>query len=404
MTARTRWLLAWVVALSFATGEAAGEAWKRHTIDDSSRGADGVRLADVNRDGLPDIVTPWEQGGAIRVYLNPGHDKSRKKWPMIEVGNVGSPEDAVFVDLDGDGATDVVSSCEGGEKTVFAHWAPTEKGAYMDGREWHTEAFASTKKKQAWMFCLPMQIDGKRGVDLVVGSKGANAGIGWLQSPENARNMEQWKYHRLDDAGWIMSLIAYDFDADGDEDILLSDRKGKNAGVRILENPGAAEAAKGLHWRSQNVGGNGKEVMFLALGDLDGDGTSDILASTRNDHFELFFEEKGRRGWTSSELAIPFAMPHGKSVAIGDLNLDGRVDLVSTNRRAPEDRSVIWMESKTPRSGDLDDWKVHDIGGTEGSKFDLIELLDLDGDGDLDVLTCEEVANLGVFWYENPIQ
>ena len=29
-------------------------------------------------------------------------------------------------------------------------------------------------------------------------------------------------------------------------------------------------------------------------------------------------------------------------------------------------------------------------------------LADLDGDGDLDVLTCEEVGNLGVIWYENP--
>jgi hypothetical protein len=31
-----------------------------------------------------------------------------------------------------------------------------------------------------------------------------------------------------------------------------------------------------------------------------------------------------------------------------------------------------------------------------------MELVDLDGDGDLDVLTCEERAGLGVIWYENP--
>ncbi|HBM76648.1 MAG TPA: VCBS repeat-containing protein, partial [Verrucomicrobiales bacterium] len=37
-----------------------------------------------------------------------------------------------------------------------------------------------------------------------------------------------------------------------------------------------------------------------------------------------------------------------------------------------------------------------------GSKFDLIELIDLDEDGDLDVVTCEELAGLGLIWYENP--
>ena len=33
---------------------------------------------------------------------------------------------------------------------------------------------------------------------------------------------------------------------------------------------------------------------------------------------------------------------------------------------------------------------------------DLVALLDLDGDGDLDAITTEEVANPGVIWYENP--
>ena len=34
----------------------AGPLWPLHVIDDSSRGADGVKLADVNNDGLPDIT------------------------------------------------------------------------------------------------------------------------------------------------------------------------------------------------------------------------------------------------------------------------------------------------------------------------------------------------------------
>jgi hypothetical protein len=87
--------------------------WPRHVIDDSSRGADGIRLADVNGDGLPDITTGWEEGGTVRVYLNPGPTKAKEKWPAVTVGHVGDVEDAVFVDLDGDGTLDLVFSCEG---------------------------------------------------------------------------------------------------------------------------------------------------------------------------------------------------------------------------------------------------------------------------------------------------
>ena len=47
-------------------------------------------------------------------------------------------------------------------------------------------------------------------------------------------------------------------------------------------------------------------------------------------------------------------------------------------------------------------WSLQPISGVDGVKHDMIKLLDLDQDGDLDLLTCEEVKQLGVIWYENP--
>jgi len=49
--------------------------------------------------------------------------------------------------------------------------------------------------------------------------------------------------------------------------------------------------------------------------------------------------------------------------------------------------------------------KCNDITGMEGIKFDLIQFIDLDGDGDLDVINTEEATGgkgLRVVWYENP--
>src|SRR5688572_24185011 len=100
-------------ACAAAEPKANNAHWVRHTIDDTSKGADGVRLADVNGDGLPDIATGWEQGGLTRVYLHPGNAKVGVAWPVVTVGRATSVEDAVFADLDGDGAVDVVSCCEG---------------------------------------------------------------------------------------------------------------------------------------------------------------------------------------------------------------------------------------------------------------------------------------------------
>ena len=65
-----------------------------------------------------------------------------------------------------------------------------------------------------------------------------------------------------------------------------------------------------------------------------------------------------------------------------------------------EKSGVIWLSYREKVTDPA--WQAHEISGPHGVKYDLVELLDFDGDGDLDVLTCEERANLGVIWYENP--
>jgi len=248
-----------------------------------------------------------------------------------------------------------------------------------------------------------MQIDGKHGVDLLVGSKGRGASVGWLRAPRDPRQVGDWSFHRLYDAGWIMSLVAHDMDRDGDDDVIVSDRKGKKAGVLWLENPGASAADKNAAWKEHRIGADGREVMYLTVSDLNGDKRRDILCATRTGKVELFQRQPVGLAFDTHSIDNPFGIRNGKAVAVGDIDLDGRLDLVHTTnkgRKSAPQPALAWMSYRKKVSDSI--WTAHDVSGPEGVKFDLVELIDLDGDGDLDILTCEEIANLGVFWYENP--
>ncbi len=399
---KSRLVLAFLLALSAGSPACSLAApWKRHIIDDSSRGADGTRLADVNGDGLPDIATGWEQGGVTRVYLNPGPDKSSAKWPAVTVGRTPNVEDAVFVDLDNDGAVDVVSSCEGKTRTMFVHWAPRKKADYLNPKKWKTEPLPASIGKMMWMFALPLDIDGRNGVDIVGSAKGGGAEIGWFEAPKDPRNLAAWKYHTLRRSGWIMSLIKTDMDGDGDEDVVATDRKGRDSEAFWLENPGLSGKLR-QPWTSHHIGGRGKEMMFLALFDLDGDGLQDVLSSVRPREITFFKRlDVSGRNWEPHYQTIPKSAGDSKCVSAGDINLDGQPDLVFSCERAKSPLSgVMWLEYA--RSPEDAAWNAHDISGPKGVKHDLIPLIDLDGDGDLDAITCEESTNLGVIWFENP--
>lgn len=381
--------------------------WELRIIDDSSSGADGVRLGDIDGDGLSDIVTGWEEGSVTRVYRNPGPASVRNRWPAVTIGRTPSVEDAMFADINADGLWEVVSSCEGEKRTMFVHWGPAPGEGLLDPGSWKTEPIPVTGNRSQWMFAVPAQIDGQRGMDLVVGSKGDDGLIGWLESPADPTALHEWILHPLYAAGWIMSLVPTDLDGDGDIDIIASDRKGLNAGVLWLENPGSGRPAAA--WKEHRIGGDGREVMFLDLADLNGDGLQDIAVAVKPKHVLLFFQPPDpKQHWNSKTIAVAFpaGLGNAKAVSLGDIDLDGRTDLVfSCEGAEPPARGVVWL-SPPSTPGD-EAWLAHDISGEDGIKYDRIELVDLDQDGDLDVLTCEENAGaasegLGVIWYENP--
>lgn len=383
--------------------------WNRHVIDSSLSGADGIRLADVSNDNLMDIATGWEEGGYTKVYVNPGYNAVKQKWPSVIIGETPNVEDAVFVDIDNDGGIDVVSSTEGKNRKIYVNWAPTNPDNYLDASKWKTEVLPASEGLGQWMFGVPAQIDGTNGTDFIAGSKNQNAQIGWFQAPENPRDLSQWKWRPISSATWVMSLLLSDMDHDGDLDIVTSDRKpGKTNGVRWLENP--SETGKlNEEWKNHFIGCRGLEVMFMDLADLNGDGLEDAIVTEYTNQSIVYMKRLDSSGlnWTNYNIDIPQITGRAKAVKVGDINKDGKLDIVhTTNTLKDQNKSgIFWLSFENKPSDSL--WTWHNISGTKGIKFDRVELIDLDGDGDLDVLTCEEnygnnSKGLGVIWYENP--
>lgn len=384
--------------------------WNIHIIDASFSGADGVRLADVNKDGLVDVTTGFEEGGFTKVYIHPGMEKVKQPWPSVIVGKTPDVEDAVFADLDRDGAMDVISCTEGKNRKIYINWAPVHPDDYLDSSKWSSEIITASDGLTQWMYAVPYQLDGKNGTDIIAGAKGQDAMIGWFQAPEDPRNMADWTWIPIGPATWIMSIILRDMDSDGDMDIVVSDRKpGATRGVRWLENPGTDLLDKGEPWINHFIGGQDAEVMFMDLADIDGDGLEDAICCERSRQKIYFWRRLDASGlnWKEYVIDLPLDVGKAKSVKAGDIDGDGKLDIVLTSYPEENDtlEGVTWFSFKdNPFEAT---WQRHHLGGMKGKKFDRTELIDIDGDGDLDVMTCEENYGadswgLGVIWYENP--
>ena len=249
-------------------------------------------------------------------------------------------------------------------------------------------------------------MDGKNGIDLVVGSKNPTGTLGWLEAPENPRIISAWKYHEISPAGWIMSIELLDMDHDGLEDILVSDRYGDRRGVRWLKHPGYGKGLTDL-WENHFIGVQDGEPMFLTLAEIPEwipDGVPGIVVPDLVKGWEFFYRNEGR--WVNKSMAYPaFSGTRGKSVAVADVNQNGTWDLVASYEGALDRSGVLFIDGFLEKTHSFTE-----ISGKAGVKYDFTVLIDMDGDGDLDVLTSEETGEegskegLGIIWYENPLK
>lgn len=368
--------------------EAVTTFWELHIMDSTLYGADGIRVGYFDQDTLADFISGGEEYGATRVFLNQGDlTFASQEFPSPNV------EDALFTDLNGDNVPEVFTFSEGKTRHIAFH--------FMDSSAGWTSSVIPATEGIAWMYGAVADLDNNGTQEIIVGSKGENAVLGWLEISDT-QDVAQWKLHTIASVSWVMSIEYLDMDADGHKDVLISDRKGEQSGIKWFRHPSVDSIS--LPWEETLIGLSGKEPMFLDIVDLNEDGRQDIIAADIAAGVFLFekLDDNGKQ-WKDSLL---FTYPEmvgnrGKSVACVDVDNDGAHEIVTSYEEAENAYGVIY--SKYNR--DTHTWDHFPISSKAGIKYDKILPFDIDNDGDWDIFTTEERENkngLGVIWYENP--
>lgn len=182
--------------------------------------------------------------------------------------------------------------------------------------------------------------------------------------------------------------VAADLDADGTLDLAVADG-GSAVGVALGTSSVGSPSFEGAQHVSTFFGGAfalGTED--LAVGDVDGDGWLDVVASSSNttDALALLLGDGGTLG---APAALPLVGAPG-DVGLADLDGNGWLDVVLCNGAAPGLTLAARFGTGNGGFAPAIAWSGAGVGNAAG-----LALADLDGDGDTDAVVTAKVPGGG---------
>ncbi len=206
------------------------------------------------------------------------------------------------------------------------------------------------------------------------------SGAFWYEGPEFVKRNFIAEVKRVGEYWDDFSNIPLDVNGDGKLDFITGGWFGQN--LRWLENPGA----KG-QWETHIIDETGN-VESTRAWDIDNDGIVEIVPNNPGHPLKFYKLDRDAQGKATGNFTkVVIAKTQGHGLGFGDINKDGRGDIIVDNG---------WLEA--PGNPLKDEWILH-------KEFNLgtvsvpILVADVNGDG-LNDLIVGQAHSYGLDWYE----
>jgi len=360
-----------------------------HPFTANADNAFQVHAEDLDADGDQDVLFASAELDRIGWYENMGdHPLRFMAHPLPYSGLFGV--DSLFpIDLDGDSDRDLIF-CSGGHDKIA--WYENNGGQPATFTEYIIVQDPDSDPNNEFngFADLPVSVyaadvDGDNDIDILSASSWDDR-IAWYGN--NGLSPPSFTpYTIATDADGARSVFAIDLDDDDDIDVLSASANDDT--IAWYENDGGSWPTFTPHI----IVSDADYANCVYAADLDGDGDVDVLSAARSDDKVAWHESDGQQPLSFISHTISIDTRSIEAVYAADVDNDGDLDVLTASSQ--EDK-IAWFENKggTPLS-----FTDHMISNT-ADYAESVFAADLDGDGDLDVLSASNEDGK-IAWYES---
>lgn len=353
------------------TGDAVLPAFKQKVLP-VGKGPGFIAVADVNRDGKPDIVVANTEDGTVTVLLGDGLGNFRPA-PGSPFSCNANPNDVAIADMNGDGNPDLV---------IANHQTPYITVLLGDGNggfkpSAHSPFATKSYPHPHGVVVGDFTTDGR---PAVVTDSWGNRQILLIQTDGKGNLILPGMFFPADlhtDSG----VRAADFNNDGHLDVVTASQDTNTIGLLLGDGKGGFRKAPGSPFPA------GSTPWMFAIGDVNGDGNPDVVVIPSEQHIRdasklgvTILLGDGKGGLTTM-LGSPFSLagcegPDG--IAVGDIRGSALHDIVVSC--AQNDKLFFLLRTKDGT------FNVFSRSVPTGWGWPGLALADLTGNGKDDVI------------------